>query len=321
MKTSNSENNPDAIPFYQWETLLHTCVNAEADRDFALDKLEDANLKLNDKEEQIQRLSLDYTKLSENYQKLSAEVQYIKLQHTATLAERERIITKLTRDLETCESNRKYACEHIQEQNKLIREAKTTADTLREKNSAMEKEIALLKAEKVNNEHLAKKSIQLHYENEQLKSLQDTYACPFQRTKDSIHIRCGKCTACKLEAAEGIIDRITSNVEHVENDLQKVENELTMKKAILTQTIENLAKANKDREIVEFNFSNSLEEGNRLRRENEKLKVTIKHQEKMMGIMHQDLHTISKGLFWHHTTVAKKSLEEFAKYKANIEIL
>lgn len=321
MKAANPKNEPKVVPFHKWETLLRTCVNAEADRDFVQDKLEEANLKIADRDEQVTRLAKDYTELSQDHQKLAAEFQYIKLQHTAAMAERERIIAKLTRDLETCEGNRKYACDHIQEQNKLIREAKITTDTLREQNSALEKEIALLKAERVNNEHLAKKSIQLHNENEQLKSIRDAHACPFQRTKDSIHIRCGKCTSCKLEAAEGIIDRITSNVERVENDLQKVEDELTMKKAILTQTIENLAKANKDREVVEYNFSNSLEEGERLRKENERLQTTVGHQEKMMEIMQRDLRSISKGLFWHHATVAKKSLEEVTKYKANIEIL
>lgn len=314
MKTSTSKNEPKVVPFHRWKTLLRTCVNAEADRDFVQDKLEEANLKINDRDEQLQKLSADHSKLIEDYQKLSAEFQYIKLQHTAAMTERERINAKLTQELETCEANRKYACEHIQELNKLIHEAKTTMETFQEQKSTLEKEITLLKAERVNNEHLAKKSIQLNNEKEQLKSILNVHVCSFQQPKDSIHIRCGKCTSCKLDVAEGIIERLTSNVE-------KIENELTTKTAALTQTIENLAKARKDREIIEYNLTKSLNEGEQLRKAIEKLQSEINHRDTMLTIMDKDLRSISKGLFWYHATVARKSLEEVAKYKANIKIL
>jgi hypothetical protein len=67
------------------------------------------------------------------------------------------------KDLNTANSNMEYAKSHINQQNTLINECRTVIIKLREQAAASE-------TNKINSEHLAKKSIQLVEENEKLKN-------------------------------------------------------------------------------------------------------------------------------------------------------
>lgn len=284
----------------RWEEVLKSCVNAEAEVEHLQEQLEDMDLRMADVDEQYRR------QVQETLH-LAAQLGVVKSANTQTLADRESRITKLSRDLETSEGNKRYACDHISEQNKLIRDAKEAMETLRTENEQ-------LKAKQVNAEHLAKKVIQL--QQEVVKS--DSYYCPFQKTKDVTHIPCGKCVACKLDAAYGIIERSAENVKHLEIKLQHALEEVQFKTKVLEQTSENLSKVNKDKVSVEKIYSKSLNESNELAGALQREKV---HLNEIIRQQRDALEVIARGALFKHADIAHNVLMAVMEYKKENNLL
>lgn len=138
----------------KWEKILETCCNAEAEVEHLQNIVEDLNFLVADVNENNSRLI-------EEVRKLTAIISGNKIINTRVAADYETRIVALTKELETTEANRKYACNHIDEQNKLIRDVKAKMEETWEENRKF-------RGEKINNEHLAKKTVELHQENVRL---------------------------------------------------------------------------------------------------------------------------------------------------------
>jgi len=257
----------------KWEKILRDCCDAEDEVDHLEEIVDDLNTQLEDAKESYERT---------------------------------------VQELKVTEDNRKYACDHIQGQNKLIRDAKTTVETLRAEKETLMSELQILKESKVNSEHLAKKLLELQNENNNFKNRSDYYSCPFQRDKNSLYLPCGKCTSCKLDAAYGIIDRSAANVEHLECELNKT-------KAILDQTRQNITKANKERDIIEHNYTTYILETEKKNKKANQLlgafQAENQHLREIVRRQRDALELISRGAVFKHHSIARKALEDVMEYK------
>lgn len=303
-KAGAKSGPPVIVTQERWEDVLKACVNAEAEVEHLQEMVETAELKMKDCLENY------WEQVDQNHH-ISAELQSIKSCNTGVLAERETRIANLLAELKQTEGNRKYACDHIMKQNELIRDAKAAMESLRLQNEQ-------LTAQQVNAEHLAKKVIQL--QEELVRS--DSYKCPHQKTpNNTIHLPCGKCIGCKLEAAYGIIERTAANVKHLEGKLRKVDEELIFKNAVLEQTAKNLAKANDDKASVEKIYSKSLNESNDLASALQREKT---HLNEVIRLQRAVLEEISGFWFYQITGVSKvvnEALANVEKYKEKNNML
>ena len=291
---------PMLVPRTRWEDLIKDCVNAESEVEHLQGQIEDLNLQLDDVKEL-------YRRQYDESIRLSRELNVAKSSTTGTLAERETRIANLLAELKQTEANRKYACDHIMEQNKLIRDAKATMEALRDENHK-------LKQERVNAEHLAKKVVQFQ------KELEDRWgvACSYQRGKDSYSSPCGVCVACKLDESNGIIERTAKNVESVEKERDAAKTELQFTLSVLNQTSENLAKVNRERDAVKDTAHAAVTEARglsaALQKETTHLKEIIRQQKEALEV-------ISRGCMFKHAGVAHDALLSVAKYKEDNNLL
>jgi chromosome segregation ATPase len=305
-KAGAKSGPPVIVTQERWEDVLKACVDSEAEVEHLQEEMEKMSADISDKEE-------NYIRVLHECNRLTTELGIGKVVHTKAIADYEICIANLTRDLETrianltrnlenTESNKKYACDHISEQNKLIRDAKSAMESLRAENEQ-------LKSKQVNAEHLAKKVIQL--QEELVKS--DSYKCPFRKTQNNtIHIPCGKCIGCKLDAAYGIIDRSVANVKHLEGQLRKVEEELQFKTAILDQTSQNLIKSHEDKASVEKIYSQSLTESNALA---SALQSEKTHLQAIITLQKNGLEVIARWGTFFRKSIARNIPKLVAKYK------
>lgn len=299
----------------RWEPVLQACCNAEAEVEHLQEQLEVLNLKMADYEDHTLRAY--------------HETNTTKVVITKQVADLESRIAKLLRELENYKSNYEYALEHKKQLEKVISEAKIETDKLR--------------SQQVNSEHLAKQVVRLQKE---LSELELTY-CPYQKNKNDLHLPCGKCVKCKLDAAYGIIERSTKNVENLERELvtlqKKVEKEyvcegtsigdrvlmcgeclscqLKQTQSVLEQTASNLIHANEDKQRLtkekanmDANFAEQLKLGAAFRMENIALKEIIRRQRDALEL-------IARGAFFKHHKIAHECLKDVMKYKEEKNIL
>ena len=201
----------------KWSNLLTVCCNAEDEARFAAQEIERLQNTIEDNYHSRTDLEIKTEQLTNQLHVTQGELRHVKLEHTNAAAKYESRIANLLSDVEYYKNNHQYALEHKKEQDKLIAEVKFVVEKLRDENKD-------LKAKQVNAEHLAKQVVKLQ---DELSKLEMTY-CPYQkesRNGNTSHLPCGKCVKCKLDAAYGIIDRITTNVEQVEQDKEKLETE------------------------------------------------------------------------------------------------
>jgi DNA repair exonuclease SbcCD ATPase subunit len=258
----------------RWETVLQACCNAEAEVEHLQEKLETTNCHLEDANNFADRIVYEVGVLR-------GELAAAKGGNTKALAEVETKLAKLAREYDVLTKNYTYALEHKGEQDKLIADAGNVINKLRE-------EIKILKSQQVDQEHLAKKLVELQGKLVTVDALQ----CPFHRNK-FLYTACGKCTTCKLEAAYGIIDRTAALNKQLEADLKNQKSriannfscegsrtddrtkmcgscaECLLKQtyAILDQTSKNLIAANKDKEELKAKLAHQTEVTKKFRRD------------------------------------------------------
>lgn len=282
----------------RWEPVLQACCNAEAEVEHLREQLEDVNLKMADYEDHTLRAY--------------HETNTTKVVITKQIADLESRIAKLLRELENYKSNYEYALEHKKQLEKVISEAKIETDKLR--------------SQQVNSEHLAKQVVRLQKE---LSEIELTY-CPYQKNKNDLHIPCGKCVKCKLDAAYGIIERSTTNVENLERELTTLQNkvekqyacegsvigdrvtmcgeclscELKQTNAVLEQTVQNF-------KVVKETYVDTT---TCLENEKSALKEIIRRQRDALEL-------IARGAFFKHHKIAHECLKDVMKYKEEKNIL
>jgi hypothetical protein len=279
-----------SVPEKNWEELLTACVNAESEVIHLQEQVEDLDLQLADNDEVYRRLNLEYLRIKGQGTVDSVAATRIK-------AEFETRIAKLLRDLENTEANRKYACDHIAEQNKLIREAKTAMETYRAENIA-------LKNQQTNAEHMARKMVQLQADLAKM----DHLACPYQKTKELIHIRCGKCSLCKLEAAHGIIERATKLCEHLEKERDNAVTKGKFTSSVLEQTSKNLIEANAEKTKLQAALDSEI--GLNTGRADYQ-----KHLLEIIRLQKRTLELVIEQKIWWRKSFAKDGLELIEEYK------
>lgn len=263
------------------------------------DTVETLHLQIEDSKDIVKRLENDCFDYKHTISYLTSQLSSVKASHTQQLAERESRLIKALKELETTEANRKYACDHIQQQNQFIRDAKSTVQKLWEEIQTLQTANNRLVEEKVNAEHLGKKVIELRNDNVRLMNENGSMACPYQRTKNIIHLRCGKCTACKLEAAEGIIERTSQNIGTVQEELAELKEQVEFKTTVLKQTSDNLIAANKERDKAAQD----------LRTAHTVSEEAIKHLREVINLQATALSTIAKGAFFNHKRLATDALQ------------
>lgn len=235
----------------KWENLLKSCCDAEAEVQHLQNIVENLNFLVADVNE-------NNSHLIEEVRKLTAIISGTKIINTRVAADYETRISTLAKELKTTEDNRKYACDHINQQNILIRDAKLKMESLWQENEN-------LVQSKVNGAHLAKKTVELHQDNVRLMQ---------------------------------------------ENSEAK--NQLAETKAILEQTCKNLAKANKESDIIQHNWDVQYEESLKL--------LTAKQRERghlyeIITMQRDALEIIARGAMFKHSTIAHVCLKNVMTYK------
>lgn len=294
MKTKKTKQPEEirmvALPEQNWEEVLSACVNAESEVIHLQNQIEELNLQIEDADEIHRRLATEFLRI-----KGQGTIEAVAA--TRTKADLETRVAKLLRDLDSTEANRKYACDHISEQNKLIRDAKTAMESIRDEN-------AQLKAKQVNAEHLATKVIQL--QTEIAKS--DFLACPYQKTKDIIHIPCGKCNSCKLEAAHGIIERSAELCKRLEKERDAIRDKEKFTSSVLEQTSRNLMESNKENE----HLKKSLEAEIKTNAEHMAYK---KHLLEIIRLQGRGLELANASWPWERKSYVETTIEAVGFYK------
>lgn len=269
-------------------------------------------------------MDLQLTDLKERHSQLlgdfgivRAELNGVKLLNSREKADLESRVAKLLRDLETVEANKKYACDHISQQNQLIRDAKHAFETLRSENEGNKTQAA----------HLAKKVVEL---NNKLTLQGDSERCGY-RKQGGIHgdfLGCGKCTACQLESANGIIERITASVAKLEKERDAALKEVQFSKSVLNQTVENFQKLTRENQAVksaaqaDLTVKNCIETD--LTRETElrkALQSEIRHLKEVIRLQGNALQLISNGWFWERKGYADIAMQGVKAYKEEHNIL
>lgn len=298
-----------------WEDLLKNLCNSEAEVEHLRDTTETLSLQIADLETDNEHFIQDMARGVNQTKEILAKLDVLKTDTTRTLADREARIAKLLRELETTEGNRKYACDHILLQNQVIRDAKTTVATIRADYQNLLTEVDELRATKVNSEHLAKKVIQTQSdnvriisENAALNALIDTFTCPYQKTKEIIHIPCGKCLSCKFEATMRVIEQGQAINDQLQKDLKTFDEELIFKQSVLEQTSQNVLAANKERDIAATQVRQITIEKDAANKMIDELKLLIRTQETA-------LETVAEGSFFGHANIAQNALDRVKKLR------
>lgn len=272
----------------KWNSVLKACCNAEAEVEHLQEQLETADLKLADTEESLQRKTQEWVILS-------AERNGLQLQHTREKADLETRISKLHQEISNLSSNYAYSRQHNSDLERLIQDAKRITEALRA-------EIKTLLEDKVNAEHLAKKLVEKTNQLNTAMSELNAKSCPYQKTKSTYDIQCGKCIACKLEAAYGIIERNANLVKDLEQQIIAAgQSQQNAKREVekLRQTI-----SDNTTEISDLKLEKSL-----LDTAKKEHLMIIKMQRHALDIMYPALEQIAKGAFFKHKKIAKSALE------------
>lgn len=271
-----------------FENVLTACVNAEAEVELLKEHLELANVHIADKVDKITQLSDDCNILEQ------------------------RIVT-LHCDLKTCEANKKYACDQVDQRNKFIRESKAKMESLqqdlfekiesikvREEVAKVQSEIVTKKSKEA--DHLARKVVELQAE----LTRNDYAACPYHKNNYT-NLPCGSCTKCKLDAAYGIIDRATANVKHLESIMEALEENVKAKDELLYKQSDKLKSDADALEVAKLEDKVKVKIIEDLKLRISWLNDLVKHQNKC-------LETISKGAIFTHSKIAKRCIVESEKF-------
>ena len=337
----------------KWNNLLQICCNAESEVEYLSKRLAETKRDLNAVDgswekkvellqETIETMDLQLADTDEKFRRLTydlftvkSEFDAAKVAHTKALADVESRLVNVVRAHDNLSSNYKHAIEHKTSQDKLIADVTVVVHKLREENLQL----------KADAEHLAKKLVQKNNEYEGLVTEVSHLRCPFQKTKDIIHIQCGKCSACKLEAAYNIITGLENSRKVLENQNHKLrarisshfqcdgivsgeigrmcggcsECQLQQTRHILEQTSKNIIETNKT--IVQLKESNThyddcLKQQHTVNANLQKTNDVIAH---INGIFRAALFKIANGSFFKRSvaqdalTMAKNKEDEGCK--------
>lgn len=302
-------------PKKSWDEILKACVNAEAEVESLQNEIEQYGVELVDMRGHIDSAVAERNDFRYQRDLARAELKNASTSHTKAIAGYETRISKLSAELAQTESNRAYACNHIQEQNKLIRDAKTEVQNLRDG-------LKKMGDARSQADHLAKKVVELQAESVRSKF----YLCSAQQAKTQLESKCGTCVACKLDAANDIIARTADNVMILEHKLRKVCEELQFKSIVLDQTAANLAKAN-EKMALDVRLSEQAKQDLAAYKEsvevvtgNSQRKIKALEQEKghLYNLVNQQrdaLELIARGAIFKHADIARTALVDAAEFK------
>jgi len=302
----------------KWSTILSACCNAEDEARVATEEVGRLQNVIEDNYLARTDLETKAEQLANNLHVAQGELRHIKLEHTNTTAKYESRIATLLSDVEYYKNNHQYALEHKAEQDKLISEVKFVVQKLRDENND-------LKAKQVNAEHLANKVITLQQQLETLEKTFKPYQCPYQKTKDSIHLPCGTCVQCQLDASYGIIDRVSANIEKVERDKKKLETQHELVQEELNAAVAELNQFKEKASKLQMTIT-TLEESNRHYSDcltqqleiNTKQKRTIEALSQIVLIMKTGLSQIARPFTFFRKRRAKKFLLLAATFECGV---
>lgn len=289
----------------KFERVLKDCCTAEANVSFLEARLDEAHAKFLDIMENYDKTGTAHLTLSLSYETLKGV--HSKCEFETKKIRDEMIAIKY--DLVNVSDNYAYARNHIKEQNTLLEKTKGVFDNLRTENET-------LKGKIVNQEHLAKKLVELQQGKQGLETtIANLWAenkrlfCNHFLSTDGKP--CGTCYGCKLSESEKMLNRSVENVANLEA-------KLTQTQTILDKTIINLTQVRDDRENLRVKLTADLQlqhdrhyvTVNEMFREIDFLKLIIRTQETA-------LETVAEGAIFGHTGIAQSALDRVKKLRAD----
>lgn len=304
----------------RWEPVLKACCNAEADVEALQERLEVANAELNDANDRINTLRglREAEKVAETKKVAAIETRY----------------ATLVRDYDTLSKNNAHNKNLMDTYDKTMTDAKSIMDALREENR-------LLKETKVNDEHLARKVLDLKKSNDELVKENDAFklqvtrlvnginahACPHRQeggSPFSFKVPCGKCTACKLEGSYKVIESVSNELEKYkkrEGDKDLVNNTTQV---ALDRTAKNLIETKAKLSEVTTEVSSLVGALDRKCKELELLKENRTIQLEASNILTQGLTACARASYFGQLKsreIAIATLKQMADFKASVKVV